>query len=110
MTKPNRSGAQAPTGFHEIAEAERLLQRAEQEPSLAREAAINALRGLLLYWGEEPRGQTVSELLQQTARTDGTLADFMVPASDLDAKPGELDGYERAKKFVDAARARLTGD
>lgn len=110
MTNANRSGAQAPAGFHEIAEAERLLQRAEQDPSVAREAAINALRGLLLYWGEAPKGSSVTELLAQVAKTDGTLADFMVPASDLDAKPGELDAYERAKKFVDAARARLTGD
>lgn len=110
MTNANRSGAKAPAGFREIAEAERLLLRAEEDPSQARDAAINALRGLLRYWGEEPRGQTVAALLAQAARTDDTLADFMVAASDLDAKTGELDAYERAKVFVDAARGRLTGD
>ena len=110
MTKTNQPDAGAHRGFHQIAEAERLLERAASDPSVAREAAIAALRGLLYYWAEEPRGDTLSELVAQAAQTDGTLADFEVPAADLDAKTSELDAYERAKIFVDAARARLTGD
>jgi HEPN domain-containing protein len=110
MSTTNRPDAAAKQGFHEIAEAERLIEQAEQDPNAARLAAIAALRGLLLYWGEEPRGQTVRELLDQAARTDGTLADFQVPASDLDARSDEIDAVERAKIFLDAARGRLTGD
>ena len=110
MTETKHPDAGAHQGFHEIAEAERLLEQAEADPSVARDAAIAALRGLLYYWAEEPRGDTVAELLAQAAETDSTLADFEVPASDLDAKSSEYDAYERAKIFVDAVRARLTGD
>ena len=42
--------------------------------------------------------------------TDYIQPNAALSAGDLDAKPGELDAYERARKFVDAARARLTGD
>ena len=110
MTKTNQPDAGAHRGFHQVAEAERLLEQAETDPSVARDAAIAALRGLLSYWAEEPRGDTVSALLAQAAQTDSTLADFEVAASDLDAKSSELDAYERAKIFVDAVRGRLTGD
>jgi hypothetical protein len=110
MTETKRPDAGAHQGFHAIADAELLLQQAESDPSVARDAAIAALRGLLYYWADEPRGTTLSELLAQAAQTDSTLADFEVPASDLDAKSSEYDAYERAKIFVDAVRARLTGD
>ena len=110
MTNTNPASSGTQPGFAEIAEAERLLERAEQDPSVARDAAVAALRGLLLYWSEQPRGDSVAALLDQVAETDDTLADFRLQAADLDAKTSELDAYERAKIFVDAVRARLTGD
>lgn len=46
-------------------------------------------------------------LLEQTAETDPTLADFRSEAEVLDRFNPEVDATERAKVFVDAARARL---
>ena len=104
-TRPPDAGAQR--GYHALAEAERLLMQAEQDPAAARPAAVEALRALLFQWAQTPRGERVSELLAQAAETDGTLADFQLAAADLDAHGTEADAYERAKMFVDAARGRL---
>ena len=104
-TRPPDAGAQR--GYHALAEAERLLMQAEQDPAAARPAAVEALRALLFQWAQTPRGERVSELLAQAAETDPTLADFRLAAADLDAHSAEADAYERAKMFVDAARGRL---
>jgi hypothetical protein len=93
--------------FGSLAAAERLLVQAESEPSLARQAAVAALRGLLLEWNEAPRGDTVVELLLQAAETDATLENFRPEAEVLDRFNPEPDACDRAKIFVDAARARL---
>ncbi len=92
-------------GAQTLEEAEALLERAEQEPTAATAAAVTALKALLLIWDETPRGERVGELLAQAAETDDTLAEFMDDARVLDQG---VDGtYERAKVFVDAARARV---
>jgi hypothetical protein len=110
MSQTRQPDAGAHAGAHALAEAERLIAEAEADPTQARPAAVAALRALLLYWAEEPRGESVAELLAQAAQGDSTLDQFRVMAEDLDAKPGEYDAYERATVFVDAARGRLTGD
>ncbi len=94
-------------GAHGLAEAEELIERAEQDPTAARPAAVAALRALLLFWSQTPRGDRVGELLSQAAETDDTLANFMDEARVLD-RDDVVDGtYERAKIFVDAARGRI---
>jgi hypothetical protein len=105
MTEPEDAGARQ--GADQLAEAERLLIAAEQDPTAAPPAAVAALRALLLQWAERPRGERVSELLSQAAETDETLAQFHSAAVTLDATSREADAYEHAKVFVDAARARL---
>ena len=107
MTETRPPDAGAHQGYHALAEAERLLLQAEQDPAVARPAAAAALRALLLQWAQTPRGERVGELLAQAAETDSTLADFQLAAADLDAHSAEADAYERAKMFVDAARGRL---
>ena len=93
--------------FGELAAAERLLVQAKSEASLARQAAVAALRSLLLEWSQPARGQTVLELLLQAAETDSSLGAFRPEAEVLDRFNPEPDAVERAKIFVDAARARL---
>lgn len=89
--------------FESLANAERLLA----DPAQARAAALAALRALLLEWSVEPRGETVVALLEQAAQTDESLEHFRVEASVLDRYPDEPDAAERARIFVDAARARM---
>ena len=96
-----------PDAFQALAEAERLLVRAETDPSAARDAARSALRSLVFAWGQSPRGDSVEGLLDQAAETDSTLADFHSEAEVLDRFNPEPDAVERAKIFVDAARARM---
>ena len=102
-----RSDDQPHEGAHVLHEAEQLLERAEQDPASARQAAITALRGLLMIWAQTPRGERVGELLAQAAETDDTLAEFMEDAKALDREDAPDGTYERAKVFVDAARARV---
>ena len=102
-----RSDDTSHEGAQVLHEAEQLLERAERDPAAARAAAAAALRGLLLLWSQAPRGERVGELLSQAAETDDTLAEFMDDAAVLD-RDDVVDGtYERAKVFVDAARARV---
>lgn len=93
--------------FEALAAAERLLASAEQDPQRARDAAMDALRSLLLEWGQTPRADSVVGLLEQAAETDDSLADFRAEAAVLDRFSPGPDAAERAKIFVDAARARL---
>jgi hypothetical protein len=93
--------------FGELAAAERLLVQAESDPSVARQAAVAALRALLLEWNQPTRGETVLDLLLQAAETDASLAAFRPEAEVLDRFNPEPDARERAKIFVDAARGRL---
>ena len=96
-----------PEAFQALAQAERLLVQAEQDPAAARDAAIAALRALLLEWAESPSGNTVTALLDQAVRTDHTLAEFHAEAEVLDRFNPQPDAADRAKIFVDAARARM---
>ena len=89
--------------FDALAEAERLLG----DPARATDAAKAALRALLDAWSVPPQGETVVALLEQAAQTDDSLLGFRAEASVLDRFPDEPDAAERAKIFVDAARARL---
>ena len=93
--------------FGSLAAAERLLVQAESDPAFARQAAVAALRALLLEWHQEARGETVLDLLLQAAETDSTLEHFRPEAEVLDRFNPEPDALDRAKIFVDAARARL---
>ena len=93
--------------FEALAEAERLLVEAESDPAAARAAALAALRSLLLEWGATPRAETVAGLLEQAAETDSTLAHYHPEAEVLDRLNPQPDAAERAKVFVDAARARM---
>ena len=110
MTGQSGSEALDHRAAHALMQADQLLERAETDPSQARLAAVEALRALLLFWTEEPRGETVSELLAQAADADQTLAELRVTAEDLDASSSELDAYERAATLIDAVRGRLMGD
>jgi len=89
--------------YESLVAAERLLA----DPAQARLAALDALRALLEEWSVEPRGDSVVGLLEQAAETDQTLLDFRAEAAVLDRFPDEPDAAERAKIFVDAARARM---
>jgi hypothetical protein len=93
--------------FQHLAEAERLVVDAEQDPRQAAEAAKAALRALLEEWSIPPRGTTVVALLEQAAETDDSLLAFRPEASVLDRFDPQPDAAARAKIFVDAARARL---
>jgi hypothetical protein len=93
--------------YESLTEAERLLAEAGDQPEQARPAAIAALRALLLEWGLTPRADSVAELLEQVAETDGSLLHFRSEASVLDRFPDEPDAADRARIFVDAVRARL---
>jgi hypothetical protein len=93
--------------FESLSEAEHLLVAAETDPSKASEAARAALRALLQAWSVEPRGDSVTALLDLAAQTDPTLEDFRAEANVLDRFDPQPDAHERAKIFVDAARARL---
>ena len=93
--------------FDAFANSERLLAEAAEDVSKARPAAIEALRALLLEWGVTPRGDTVVKLLEQAAETDDSLLEFRPEAAVLDRFEQTPDSAERAKIFVDAARARL---
>lgn len=95
--------------FDSLADSERLLHEAQEDPAQAPAAALAALRGLLMEWGVTPRGETIAELLEQAAETDDTLLHFRVEASLLDGfDPAERsEAAEHARIFVDAARARL---
>ena len=94
--------------YEELEKSGRLVESAEEEPTLGREAAIAALRGLLEEWGETPRAETTVGLLEQAAETDPSLMDLQPEATVLDRFPDEPDSAERARTFVDAVRARLT--
>ena len=94
-------------GYNALAEAEQLLLAAETDWRQARPAAVAALRALLLEWSVTPRGDSVVELLEQTAETDDTLLEFRSEARVLDRFEETPDAAERAKIFVDAARGRL---
>jgi HEPN domain-containing protein len=94
-------------GFEALAQAEQLLTEAEQDPAAARAAAQAALRSLLFEWGETPRADSVVGLLEQVAEVDRSLNDFRAEATVLDRFNPAPDAGERAKVFVDAARARL---
>ena len=93
--------------FNSLEEAEHLLRQAEQDPTQAAEAALAALRALLQEWSVEPTASTVVGLLEQAAETDPTLEHFRPEATVLDRFEPQPDAAERAKIFVDAARARL---
>lgn len=93
--------------YEALAEAERLLGEAESHPEAAAAAAREALKALLLEWGETPGPESVAGLLEQAAKTDDTLLEFHAEAEVLDRFNPEADAAERAKIFVDAARARL---
>jgi hypothetical protein len=95
--------------FDYLADSERLLHEAQEHPARAPAAALAALRGLLMEWGVTPRGETIVELLEQAAETDDTLLHIRAEAAFLDGlTPADSpDAAERAKIFVDAARARL---
>jgi HEPN domain-containing protein len=99
-------GDRAHQGAHALEEAERLLDRAEQDSSHAQMAAVEALKALLLHWAQTPRGERVEELLAQAAETDDTLEQFRSDAAALDGGAA-ANPHEQAKIFVDAARARL---
>ena len=93
--------------FHSLADAERLLAEAEHVPAQARPAAVAALRALLLEWGVPPAGDSTVALLEQVAATDETVLEFRPEAAVLDRYPDAPDAADRARIFVDAARARL---
>jgi len=93
--------------FDALTEAEQLLAQSEQNPSNAHAAAVAALRALLLQWAQQPRADTVTGLLEQAAETDDSLLQFRPEAAVLDRFDPAVDALERAKIFVDAARARL---
>jgi len=93
-------------GAHALEAAERLLERAERDSTAAQPAAVEALKALLLHWDEVPRDERVAELLAQVAETDDTLKQFGSDAEALD-RGNAADSHQRAKIFVDAARARL---
>jgi len=93
--------------YESLVESERLLAAAEDVPTEGRDAAVAALRGLLQEWGVAPRADSVTGLLEQAAETDDSLLHFRSEAAVLDRFPDEPDAAERAKIFVDAARARL---
>jgi hypothetical protein len=94
-------------GYEAMFEAERLLAEAEQDWTKARGSAVAGLRALLLEWGVTPRDDTVVGLLEQAAETDDSLLAFRPEASVLDRFEETPDAADRAKIFVDAARARL---
>jgi hypothetical protein len=94
-------------GYDAMFEAERLLAEAAQDWTKAREAALDGLRALLIEWGVTPRAETVVGLLEQAAETDESLLAFRSEATVLDRFEETPDAAERAKIFVDAARARL---
>ena len=106
MTETKQPDAGAHEGFHALADAERLLDQAEQDPSVAPRAAAAALRALLQVWAPTPPGERVSDLLRQAAETDDTLAELMPEAGPLDDNQPD-EAHARAKVFVDAARGRL---
>src|SRR5437660_5524019 len=95
--------------FDTLSDAERLLAEAAQAPAQAPPAASAALRALLLEWGVTPRSESVVGLLEQAAETDDSLLHFRAEAAVLDRfeASNQADAAERAKIFVDAARARL---
>ena len=99
-------GDRAHQGAHALQVAERLLDQAERDPTAARRAAVEALKALLSYWDQAPRGERVEELLAQAAETDETLEQFRPDAAALDGNAA-ADPHEQAKIFVDAARARV---
>ena len=101
MTAPNNEP------YESLVESERLLAAADDTPGDGRPAAIAALRGLLQEWGLEPRADSVTGLLEQAAETDDTLLHFRAEATALDQFPDRPDSADRARIFVDAARARL---
>lgn len=94
-------------GFPQLAAAERLLTAAEQDPKEAPNAAKAALRAMLDAWGSQPGADSVVALLDEAAKTDDTLLQFRAEAQVLDRFDPQPDAAERAKIFVDAARARL---
>ena len=94
-------------GYDAMLEAERLLAEAAQDWTKAREAALDGLRALLIEWGMTPRADTVVGLLEQAAEMDESLLAFRAEATVLDRAEETPDAAERAKIFVDAARARL---
>jgi hypothetical protein len=104
-----QAGEMSHRGAHALADAERLLARAEQDPAAARPAAVAALRALLLEWTLTPRGERVTELVAQAAETDETLAELRHDAMVLDGEVSESpgDAFERALTIVNAARGRL---
>ncbi len=93
--------------FDRLREAEHLLTAAERDSSKAADAARAALRSLLEAWSVQPRGDAIAQLLSQAAETDDTLSQFRADAEALDGSDRPSDAYDRAKVFVDAARARL---
>jgi hypothetical protein len=101
------SSSSESAAFDSLAAAERLLVQAESDPSAARQAAVAALQALLLEWSQNPRADTVVDLLLQAAETDSSLEQFRAEAEVLDRFNPEADAADRAKIFVDAARARL---
>ena len=94
-------------GYDAMFEAERLLAEAVQDWTKARPAALDAMRALLIEWGVTPRAETVVGLLEQAAETDESLLAFRPEATVLDRFEETPDSAQRAKIFVDAARARL---
>jgi hypothetical protein len=93
--------------YESLVESERLLEAADEVPGDGRAAAVAALRGLLQEWGVEPRADSVTGLLEQAAETDDSLLQFRPEAAALERFPNEPESAERARIFVDAARARL---
>ncbi len=93
--------------FESLVESERLLESADDVSAHGRDAAASALRALLQEWSVAPRADSVAGLLEQAAETDDTLLQFLPEAAALDRDPNAPDAEERAKIFVDAARARL---
>lgn len=94
--------------YRDLVHSEEMLESAEAVPARGREAARDALRGLLEEWGEQPRAESVVGLLEQAAATDSSLLELRPEATVLDRFPEEPDSAQRAEAFVDAVRARLT--
>jgi hypothetical protein len=93
--------------YESLVESERLLESADDIPGDGRDAAVSALRALLQEWEVAPRADSVTGLLEQAADTDDSLLQFRPEAVELDRFPDAVDAAERARIFIDAARARL---
>jgi HEPN domain-containing protein len=96
-----------PEAYEDLERSEHLVDDANTAATQGRQAAIMALRALLEEWGEQPRADSVVDLLEQAAITDKSLLELRPEATVLDRFPDEPDSIERARAFVDAVRGRM---